>query len=343
MMKNFATLSWQTDEETYRSDPALSYSTISRYSKEGFSGLPHLYDRISSPALQFGSMVDLLMTSGMTAFEEKYSYAEFPQVSDSLRIIAQSLFSNYKDIYSKLEDIPDEIISNYGKEAGYYSADKYDKLRVKNIREGCTVEYNILSENRDKIIVDKENYTDAIACRDILKTSNVTSYYFEDNPFDVEVERFYQLKFKGEYEGIPIKGMLDLIIIDHVNKQIIPCDLKTTGSPEYEFYKSFIKWNYYIQAQMYWYLLNETIKKDDFYKDYEVLPFRFIVINRKELNPLVWNFEQCNQVGGILGNKEKIELNEWTSLAKELYYYLNNDIKVPIGITAFNNISNHFK
>ena len=336
MMKNFATLSWQVDEEIYRNDSALSYSTISRYSKDGFSGIPHLFDKIDTPSLRFGSMVDLLLTSGTAAFDEKYSYADFPPISDSLRAIAQSLFSNYKDIYSKLEDIPDEIISNHGKELGYYSADKYDKLRVKNIREGCTIEYNILSENRDKIIVDKEDYMDAIACKDILKTSNVTSYYFEDNPFDTEIERFYQLKFKGEYENIPIKGMLDLVIVDHVSKCIIPCDLKTTGKPEYEFYKSFMTYNYYIQAKMYTYLLQQTILKDDFYKDYTIMPFRFIVINRKSLTPTIWIYSKT------LNSPEEtyinVEIKDWMKLAKELHYYLNNDVKVPIGIKGVNNI-----
>lgn len=35
-----------------------------------------------------------------------------------------------------------------------------------------------------------------------------------------------------------------LIIVDHDNKVIIPIDLKTSGKPEWDFYKSFVDWRY---------------------------------------------------------------------------------------------------
>lgn len=333
MMKNFATLSWQVDENTYREDSALSYSTISKFSKEGFSGIPHLYDKVESPSLLFGSMVDTLLTKGIREFEDTYIACDFPEISDTLTNIAKSLYELYKDTYNKFEDIPDELLASTGLAHNYYVSS--EKTRVSNIKKSCGVYYNTLIECGDKIIVNQQDYYDAIACRDTLKVNNATAQYFADNdPFDVETDIFYQLKFKGEYEGIPIKCMLDVVKVDHVAKVIIPCDLKTTSSPEYEFHKSFLKWNYYIQAQMYWYILNEAIKKDEFYKDYEVLPFRFIVINRKNLNPLVWNY---NFSTAPLEKNMHVP-HDWTKLVKELYYYLNNDVKVPIGITHFNSL-----
>ena len=38
-------ISWQVDELTYRTDNALSYSTIARVHREGFEGLPKLFDK----------------------------------------------------------------------------------------------------------------------------------------------------------------------------------------------------------------------------------------------------------------------------------------------------------
>ena len=36
--KDFKDISWQVDEPTYRQDEALSYSTLSRYDREGSGG-----------------------------------------------------------------------------------------------------------------------------------------------------------------------------------------------------------------------------------------------------------------------------------------------------------------
>ena len=66
------------------------------------------------------------------------------------------------------------------------------------------------------------------------------NYFSPNNPFNNNVEKFYQLKFKGKYLNYSIRCMADLIIVDHVNKTVLPCDLKTSFKPEWKFFKSFI-------------------------------------------------------------------------------------------------------
>jgi hypothetical protein len=97
----------------------------------------------------------------------------------------------------------------------------------------------------DKKIVSTQTYQDAVTCVEQLKSSDATKWYFmEDSPFDDTIERLYQLKFKGEFDGIPLRIMADLIIVDHANKIIYPCDLKTSYKNEWDFYKSFYEWRY---------------------------------------------------------------------------------------------------
>ena len=62
MNKSLYDISWKVDEPTYRADPALSYSTLARYEREGFNNLDKLFDRIETPSLVFGSCVDTLIT-----------------------------------------------------------------------------------------------------------------------------------------------------------------------------------------------------------------------------------------------------------------------------------------
>ena len=49
--KSLRDISWQVDEPTYRADPALSYSTLARYEREGFNNLDKLFDSIDTPSL----------------------------------------------------------------------------------------------------------------------------------------------------------------------------------------------------------------------------------------------------------------------------------------------------
>ena len=44
--KSLRSISWDVSEETYRADPALSYSTLARYEREGFNNLDKLFDSL---------------------------------------------------------------------------------------------------------------------------------------------------------------------------------------------------------------------------------------------------------------------------------------------------------
>ena len=192
----------------------------------------------------------------------------------------------------------------------------------------------------DKTIVSTEDYQAALECVDKLKNHKYTKIYFEpDNPFNHDIERFYQLKFKGEWKGIPLRCMADLIIVDHKNKIIIPCDLKTSSKKEWKFHKSFIEWNYWIQAQLYWYIIKQNLEKDEIYKDYELLNYRFIVVSRNSKKPLVWEYTDTKATTDCFyGKNNQYICRNWREIVQELNYYLNSKPEYPIGITDINNI-----
>lgn len=136
--------------------------------------------------------------------------------------------------------------------------------------------------------------------------------------------------------------MADLIVVDHKNKIVYPCDLKTSSHKEYDFYKSFIDWSYHIQARLYWRIIRATMDKDEYFKDFELADYRFIVANKTTLNPLVWEFSMTMAKGdiNISTSKGTLILREPFELAKELNEYLTSRPKVPKGIklTGTNNI-----
>jgi len=121
-----------------------------------------------------------------------------------------------------------------------------------------------------------------------------------------------------------------LIIVDYENKVIYPYDLKTSGHPEHQFYKSFIAWNYSIQAQLYYELIKQNIEKDDYFKDFKIADYQFIVICNSTRNPLVWEFKGTKAITDCEYGEYK--LPNWRKLATELWYYLSEKPRVPIGI-----------
>ena len=338
--KSLYDISWQVSEEEYRADPAYSYSILSKFNREGFSNIDKLFDKVESPSLTFGSMVDTLITDGQEEFDRRFIVAEVPTIRDSLRQRARYLYETFKDTYRNIDDIPESAISQVGIDYDYYANPKYNSYRVKKIKEECSEYYNLLFLSQDKTLVSNTDYNDALACVEALKTSKYTKFYFDVNtPFDTDIERFYQLKFKGEYEGIKLRCMADELVINHLEKTIIPVDLKTSSKREYDFHKSFIEWNYFIQSQLYWYIIRQNLDKDPFYKDYKLLDYRFIVINKFSLTPLVWNYPDTQCVCDLTyGPNNRYKCRNWRNIVKELDYYLNTKPELPIGISDINDL-----
>jgi hypothetical protein len=331
--KELKDISWQVSEEVYRQDPALSYSTLARYEREGFEGIPTLFDRIETPSLTFGSMVDSIITGGQKEFDERFLVADISDIPDNITHIIKELFNGYKNTYNDLNSIPNTLIIN-STERNKYQLNWKPETRAKVIKEKGTEYYRLLYSAGTKTIVNTELYNECMATVRALKESKATEWYFQDDvPFGDNIKRYYQLKFKYNHEGVNYRLMADLIIVDYDKKIIYPIDLKTSGHPEYQFFKSFIKWRYDIQAKLYWLGIRKNLDADDYFKDFTLLPYKFIVVNKKTLNPLVWEYPLTNSItSNTLGKYNQIVLRDPWTIGKELKYYLDNNSKVPNGI-----------
>lgn len=329
-MKSIKDISLNISEEEYRKMPELSYSTLAKYERGGgFKALATLFDKVESPSLTFGSAVDSIITGGMDEFNDRFIVAEFPSIPDSVITIVKYLFNQYKENNRNLTSICDSAIIE-ATEIHKYQLNWKPETRAKVIKEKGEEYYSILYISDNKTILSTKDYENVINAVNALKESNATRFYFaEDNPFD-NIERQYQLKFNAEFNDVGYRTMMDLVIVDHDNKTILPIDLKTSGKSEYEFYKSFIEWGYMWQAVLYTKVLEDNIKKDEYFKDFTILPYIFIVVNKYSLCPLVWEFNMNH-------TNEDIELGNCIyrhpfKIGEELNYYLKHNPKVPKNI-----------
>lgn len=327
--KTFDSIAWDVDEPTYREDSAYSYSTLAKFDREGFSKLDTLFDKVSSPSLTFGSMVDTLLTDGQEAFDNRFFVASFPAITDTLASIARQLYSRYGDTCGTIYEIKDADILEIINIAQYQPRWK-DSTRIQDVTSKCADYYSQLLIAGDREVVSQDDYQDCLNCIFSLKESRSTREYFmQDGPWDKK-KRYYQLKFKGTYEGINLRCMADLIIVDYESKTVTPCDLKTSSHKEYEFYDSFIQWRYYVQSQLYWYIIRQNMDADPYFKDFKLENYRFIVINRKTLNPLVWEYPDTKcETNMKYGDTE---CRNWRNIVKDLDFYIKNPQKSPIGI-----------
>jgi hypothetical protein len=333
-MKSLKDVSLPISEEEYRNDGCMHYSTIASYDRGGFGAIPTLFDRKESPSLEFGGIVDVLITGTPDEFEKHYLVADLnSDSSDTLINVTKGLFNVYKDTYTQLSDIPQEILIaslneiNYGKT--WYPKTRIDKL----IKAGAEY-YRLMYLAKDKTIISTNTYNDALACVKALHEAPSTKFIFApNNPFEPEIERLYQLKFKANYKGVDFSCMCDAIVVFHNTKKILPIDLKTSFKHEYDFYKSFLEWSYSMQARQYYYCLYETIKDDDYFKDFEILNWHFVVVNKQSLNPLVWEYEDTKKRGTLYYGKDNhIELRDPLEVGIELKHYLDNPVSVPNGV-----------
>lgn len=337
--KQLSDISWQVSEKQYRADSALSYSTIAKYDRGGFNNLDKLFEHISTPSLTLGSCVDTLITGSQEEFNNLFYVADIPSIGDKEKQVADVLYSKYHDVYSSLPEIPDEDILAVADEMAFQKNWRGD-TRVKVIKERCSIYYSLKANAEGKQIVDMNTYYKVQQMVKVLKDSPATHAYFaEDDPMS-PIRRYYQLKFKAKLKGVNYRSMADLIIVDYENKKIIPCDLKTSSHKEWDFQESFCQWNYMIQARLYWIVIKANLMADDYFKDFTLENFRFIVVNKDSLKPLVWEFP-LTKIGGTLVDDNGKEYRDPLEIGAELRSYLNLRPIVPkdINLNGINTIS----
>lgn len=341
--KSLRDISWLVSEEQYREDPALSYSALATYERGGFNCLESLYDKKETPSLTFGSAVDALITGGEEEFNSKFIVAEFPDIPDTVVKIVKDLFADCHISCRTIASISDlkviEVAGNYN-----YQNNWKPETRAKVIKEKGDEYYNLLFLAEDKTILSNDVYNEVLASVRALRESPSTEYMFRpDDPFDDSIERLYQLKFKATLGGTDYRCMADLLIVDHINKVIYPKDLKTSSHYEWDFYKSFIDWNYQIQARLYWRIIRDNLDKDPYFRDFELADYEFVVVNKTSLTPLTWRFTDTTTRGTIIVGKptHPIELRDPEQIGKELKIYLAERPQVPFGIVigGANNLS----
>ncbi len=219
--KSLKDLALNISEEEYRADPALSYSRLSQFFKNGPKTLIS-NEKIDTPSLRFGSCVDTILTAP-EEFDDRFYVADIDRFSDSIRKMTEDLFNPEIEELALIDDATIlMILDTYQYQTNWKSQTRIDKI----IDLGSDY-YTVLKYSTGKIVISPQEFSEAQSCVMTLKTHAWSYQIFECNE---DEEILYQLKFKEDVCDVKMRCMFDIIKLNHKEKWIKPIDLKTTGS-----------------------------------------------------------------------------------------------------------------
>lgn len=340
-MKSLKEIALQINEPTYRRMPELSYSMLSRFQSVGYD-IAKLQEAVSSPSLSFGSAVDALITGGLEEFEKNFMVVDLPNIPESASNCIRIIWNKYKDTYQHLKDIPIDILNTELQLNGFWPNNRYSaQARINGFFKNPVEEYYQLQYiSANKQVINTEQHQQINKAVDALKSSPATKDYFaEDNPWDTSIERLYQLKFRADLHNVGYRCMMDECIVLHDKKVIIPIDLKTSCScTEEDFYYNFMQWHYQLQARLYYRILKANIEKDEYFKDFTILNYRFIFCNKDSCNPLVWEYADMTKEGTLYyGRYNQIGFPDPEDLGKDLSLFFSSGQKNEAPLIANRN------
>lgn len=311
-------------EDDYHAYPAWSHSKISKYAEKGFEALATLHEKTEpTPSMEFGSLFDSMLTKGKKTLEEyTVMKKEVPNAEKQvLVVLARKMLS------PDLASVSKEAISDACIECKYQPGWGYD------------AKYRHLFEHADyyrslcmgKKIVSEKDWTDAVEMMRVFRADPYISTLFGTKSTD-DIEYLYQTQFLVDWitddgQTVKIKVMPDLIVVNHKEKTIQPVDLKTSFVPAWNFKENFIKYHYEHQACMYTYALEQIIKNDEYYKDFEILKYLFVDISRSDKVPVTYVYDQYAQSDGMQFKNYKYK--NWQTLLNEIIRYENSNAVVP--------------
>jgi hypothetical protein len=296
-MVNFKNFCENITEEEYRAIERPSYSFFKELDDKGPSVIRDGIDFKMSAGLTLGSIVDNLITQEDYDPLEEYHITNIaPDLSGSTHHSKLLKYVYDNEIKDPSEDILKEACTKLGFKKNPSLTDSKFEAQL-NMVKGML---------NGKKYLNQREYELAMQMAETLQSHEYTKDIFNDG-FDLEAVNQAIILFT--LKGLPVKSMLDRVLVDHNKKIIYPYDLKTGAF--YDFMQNFWKYKYYLQGGMYTAAVYYIIENHPEFKDYTVEPFRFVYISRERPDlPLVYEMPKKFIEYGLTG---------WTTIGGRKY------------------------
>lgn len=251
----------------YRDNPAISQSALIALHKSPRS-FTYTMQRTTS-FFTLGSIVDTLATLGKEAYDEQYVVATTEKLTGQLGAFVEALVEYDLNKVFTIKSREEYAYDMSG------SKSPINKMIERYAKEGGEEYYKALMASVGKERVEPSQEAQANMIVNTLKTDKFTSVYFNNSNYE------YQVPLYATIDGVMCKGLVDILEINEENKTVRVVDLKTTGKSVNNFIQSMLTYRYDIQGAYY----TELLELQERFKDYTILPPRFIVIETDLWNP----------------------------------------------------------
>lgn len=271
-------------------------------------------------------------------------------VYKDLSLTDEAMILHYINIY-------EEVDKEGNKKVGWYS-NRLEPTRIKNLIEQGTDYFDSIKRSNGRKIISSEMNMEAIALRDTLYKSEEVKDYFIQNENNLLI---FQLEIFSEYllnsnVKMPIKGALDILRFNHIDKTVQIVDFKCSYSA-HDFIKSIKQFGYCDQLSFYDHLLRNWLYEycDGKYCEYKIIAPINIVIDIKDKVPYIYEYDWRDLAIAADGNRDLLyslyqthDHNQkikkgWKEILEEIGWhygenkwdkpkelYLNNKIKVNL-------------
>jgi len=284
---------------------------------------------VDNAGAKFGSIVDDMLFLDKSSFDERYYLFDGEKPSATLGVLCDIIIKNYVEIPSK------EEIQKIAMHNNFWNNIKKPELYLAKFDVPEFWEYlRVMFEINNRIIVTSSEFNNAQDLCQIL-----LNHKYSKHILDNDLDNYYQVKFEYSYRDFKVKGILDILSVDHVNKKVIMTDLKTGKNPSMEFEDSFIKWRYYFQAALYTLTFKDTCKALGL-EGYTMEPFQFLYISKSDKTPLVFKMTEkwltAAWEGFSIGKYVYRGIDE---LLDEIYWcWKNKEYEIPKRVVEANGV-----
>ena len=262
------------------------------------------------------------------SFDDEFVLSSVNVPSDNPKKLLQTLFAHYKELKSTgdpREDLHEfsNAIIDILVDMNLYQSLKTDAQRLdKIITEDHVAYWDYMKKAEGRTVIDHDTHAFATAVVDKIKSKPVVMDvmgFFGDSMNGVTKQNEIELaKFDEEFL-FGLRGFVDNLVFDNMNKEIRVNDLKKTSKDIGSFTDSIEYFRYWMQAAIYYMLVEHVYLSQPAYADYKI-SFRFVVVDPyMQIAPIRVSDETMQE--WLVKTKEKI--------AQANYHFENKSFELP--------------
>jgi hypothetical protein len=228
-----------------------------------------------------GSMVDCIFTEGMDVYNQQYHVGTMTtKPSPTIMSIIHRTLALIKETRTSTDadnpepEIPFGILDqeNYhpfivqsAREHGYQANYRDPALITAVIREGAEYWNELLTANGRTVVSLEEHNNAILIASSILNSESVKTHIYlgySDIATSTDVDFHFQLPIYTNIDGVDLKGLLDLVVVDHRRGIIFVVDNKVIYDTTRNFHYLMRKRELDFQVSFYTHILRRALPRE---------------------------------------------------------------------------------